>query len=264
MSGYAIPANDVNANAPLLEVRNLAKSFGKGKKAKPVLTNLNFTLNEGEVLGIIGESGCGKSVLLNLISCLDPVTKGQLLFKGEDYTGRKPGSVCRWFQVIFQDSEAAFDPKATIRASMRENLKLLSHDVSHADEKIDEMVTLMGLDVKLADRYPRQLSGGQVQRMSIARGLVTEPNMLLCDEITSALDVSAQAMILQYLYELRMKRGLTMVFVSHDLALCSTFCDRIAIMQEGEIVEIGTPGQIMDNPQHEYTKLLLDAVLYVK
>lgn len=249
---------------PLLEVRNLAKSYGKRKKTKEVLTDLNFTLNEGEVLGIIGESGCGKSVLLNLISCLEPPSKGQLFFRGEDYTGRKPSAVCRWFQVIFQDSEAAFDPKATIRASMRENLKLLAGNVSDSDLKIDEMVSLMGLDIALADRYPRQLSGGQVQRMSIARGLVTEPNMLLCDEITSALDVSAQAMILHYLYQLRIKRGLTMIFVSHDLALCSTFCDRIAIMQEGKIVEVGTPEQIMDDPQHDYTKLLLDAVLYVR
>lgn len=250
--------------APLLEVRNIAKSYGKGKKAKEVLKDVSLTLNEGEVLGIIGESGCGKSVLLNLISCLEPLSSGRLLFKGEDYTGRKPASVCRWFQVIFQDSEAAFDPKITVRESMRENLRLLSGNVADADRRIEEMVSLMGLDPKLADRYPRQLSGGQVQRMSIARGLVTEPNMLLCDEITSALDVSAQAMILQYLYQLRKKRGLTMIFVSHDLALCSTFCDRIAIMNEGRIIENGTPHQIMDEPQQEYTKLLLDAVLYVR
>ena len=252
------------SQAPLLEVKNLAKSYGKGKRKKEVLTDLSITLNEGEVLGIIGESGCGKSVLLNLISCLEPLSAGQLFFRGEEYTGKKPRDVCRWFQVIFQDSEAAFDPKTTIRQSMQENLKLLTKDTSDSDKKIDEMVGMMGLDAKLADRYPRQLSGGQVQRMAIPRGLVTEPNMLLCDEITSALDVSAQAMILQYLYQLRKKRGLTMIFVSHDLALCSTFCDRIAIMQEGKIVEIGTPHQIMDEPQHEYTKLLLDAVLYVR
>ena len=252
------------SQAPLLEVKNLAKSYGKGKRKKEVLTDLSITLNEGEVLGIIGESGCGKSVLLNLISCLEPLSAGQLFFRGEEYTGKKPRDVCRWFQVIFQDSEAAFDPKTTIRQSMQENLKLLTKDTSESDKKIDEMVGRMGLDAKLADRYPRQLSGGQVQRMAIARGLVTEPNMLLCDEITSALDVSAQAMILQYLYQLRKKRGLTMIFVSHDLALCSTLCDRIAIMQEGKIVEIGTPHQIMDEPQHEYTKLLLDAVLYVR
>lgn len=252
------------SEAPLLEIRNVAKSYGKGKRKKDVLKNINITLNEGEVLGIIGESGCGKSVLLNLIACLEPVSGGQLFFKGKEYTGMKPKDVCSWFQVIFQDSEAAFDPKMTIRHSMQENLKLLSSDTSDMDRKIDEMVGMMGLDTSLAERYPRQLSGGQVQRMAVARGLVTEPNMLLCDEITSALDVSAQAMILQYLYELRQKRGLTMIFVSHDLALCSTFCDRIAIMQNGEIVEIGTPHQIMDEPQHEYTKLLLDAVLYVR
>jgi len=251
-------------SAPLLEIKNVAKSYGKGKKKKDVLKNINITLNEGEVLGIVGESGCGKSVLLNLISCLEPVSAGQLFFKGQEYTGSKPKNVCQWFQVIFQDSEAAFDPKMTVRESMRENLKLLSKDASNADEKIDAMVAMMGLDTALADRYPRQLSGGQVQRMAVARGLVTEPNMLLCDEMTSALDVSAQAMILQYMYELRQKRGLTMMFVSHDLALCSTFCDRIAIMQEGEIIEIGTPEQIMDNPQQDYTKLLLDAVLYVR
>ncbi|MBF4695017.1 ABC transporter ATP-binding protein [Fusibacter ferrireducens] len=252
------------SEAPLLEVRNVAKHYGKGKRAKEVLTDLNFTLNEGEVLGIIGESGCGKSVLLNLISCLEPVSNGQLFFRGEEYTGRKPSAVCRWFQVIFQDSEAAFDPKRTIRESMHENLRQLSGNVADADKKIKEMVALMGLDAQLVDRYPRQLSGGQVQRMSIARGLITEPNMILCDEITSALDVSAQAMIMQYMYELRMKRGLTMIFVSHDLALCSTFCDRIAIMQEGKIIEIGTPDQIMDEPKEDYTKLLLDAVIYVK
>ena len=152
----------------------------------------------------------------------------------------------------------------TIRQSMHENLRLLSGDSKDADAKIEAMIEIMGLNPALADRYPRQLSGGQVQRMSIARSLVTEPNLILCDEMTSALDVSAQAMILQYLYKLRQKRGLTMIFVSHDMALCSTFCDRMAIMKDGKIVEIGTPEQIMDHPQHEYTKLLLDAVLYVK
>lgn len=252
------------SSAPLLEVRDVAKHYGKGKKRHEVLTDLNISLNEGEVLGIIGESGCGKSVLLNLISCLEPVSAGQLFFKGEEYTGKKPKDVCRWFQVIFQDSEAAFDPKMTIRQSMHENLRLLSGDSKDADAKIEAMIEIMGLNPALADRYPRQLSGGQVQRMSIARSLVTEPNLILCDEMTSALDVSAQAMILQYLYKLRQKRGLTMIFVSHDMALCSTFCDRMAIMKDGKIVEIGTPEQIMDNPQHEYTKLLLDAVLYVK
>jgi len=252
------------SEAPLLELKNVAKSYGKGRYKKDVLKDINLTLNEGEVLGIIGESGCGKSVLLNLIACLEPVSGGHLFFKGEEYTGKKPKDVCQWFQVIFQDSEAAFDPKMTIRKSMRENLSLLSKDVSNSDKKIDDMVAIMGLDTSLAERYPRQLSGGQVQRMSIARGLVTEPNMILCDEITSALDVSAQAMILQYLNNLREARGLTMIFVSHDMAVCSTFCDRMAIMKDGEIVEIGTPEQIMDHPQHEYTKLLLEAVLYVK
>lgn len=252
------------SETPLLEVRNVAKAYGKGKKRKEVLTDLNISLNEGEVLGIVGESGSGKSVLLNLIAKLEPVTSGQLFFKGQEYTAMQPRDICRWFQVIFQDSEAAFDPKMTIRDSMRENLKLLAENSSDTDKRINEMVSMMGLATELADRYPRQLSGGQVQRMAVARGLVTEPNMLLCDEITSALDVSAQAMILQYLYELRMERGLTMIFVSHDLALCSTFCDRIAIMQGGKIVEIGTPHEIMDEPKNDYTKLLLDAVLYVR
>ena len=249
--------------APLLELRNIAKSYGKRSKRREIMTDINISLNEGEVLGLIGESGCGKSVLLNLIACLEPVDRGQLFFKGQEYTGKKPKDICRWFQVIFQDSEAAFDPRMTIRQSMHENLKLLANDAD-ADKRINEMVQMMGLAPELADRYPRQLSGGQVQRMAIARGLVTEPNMILCDEITSALDVSAQAMILQYLYQLRIKRGLTMIFVSHDMALCSTFCDRMAIMKDGKIVEIGTPEQIMDHPENDYTKLLLDAVLYVK
>lgn len=252
------------SEAPLLELKNVAKSYGRGKHRHEVLTDTSISLMEGEVLGIIGESGCGKSVLLNLISCLEPVSSGHLYFKGEEYTGKKPRDICRWFQVIFQDSEAAFDPKMTIRESMHENLKLLAESDKNADERIEAMIQMMGLSPELADRYPRQLSGGQVQRMAIARGLVTEPNMILCDEITSALDVSAQAMILQYLYQLRKSRGLTMIFVSHDMALCSTFCDRMAIMKDGKIVEIGTPEQIMDHPQNDYTKLLLDAVLYVK
>lgn len=151
------------SQAPLLEIKNVAKSYGKGKKRKEVLTDLNITLNEGEVLGIIGESGCGKSILLNLIACLEPVSKGQLFFKGEEYTGKKPCDICKWFQVIFQDSEAAFDPKMTIRQSMRENLKLLSKDTSDMDKRIDDIVSMMGLASELADRYPRQLSGGQVQ-----------------------------------------------------------------------------------------------------
>ena len=174
--------------APLLEVRNIAKSYGKGKKAKEVLRDVSFTLNEGEVLGIIGESGCGKSVLLNLISCLEPLSSGRLLFKGEDYTGRKPASVCRWFQVIFQDSEAAFDPKITVRESMRENLRLLCGNVADADRRIEEMVCMMGLDPKQRTDILVSFRGpGAANVYSPRPG--NRAQYALCDEITSALDV---------------------------------------------------------------------------
>ena len=140
------------SEAPLLEVRNVAKAYGRGKKRHEVLKDINITLNEGEVLGIIGESGCGKSVLLNLISCLEPVSGGKLFFKGQEYTGKKPKDVCRWFQVIFQDSEAAFDPKMTIRESMHESLKLLAEDSKNANRRIDDMVAVRRSGSAYGDR----------------------------------------------------------------------------------------------------------------
>ncbi len=217
---------------------------------------------EGEILGIIGESGSGKSTLLRQIACLERPDKGSILLEGREMTGRHTVEVCADIQMIFQNAARSFSPRMKIKTALNETLKRLGRLKGEAlERRREELVCMVGLSPELAERYPAQLSGGQCQRMAIARALAAKPRLLLCDEVTSALDVSAQKQVVRLLGRLREELGLTVLFVSHDLALSSGICDRMLVMKEGQCVEEGTTEEIIRHPGHAYTQNLLEAVL---
>lgn len=241
---------------PLLEVRHATKEY----KRVRALDDVSFTLEAGEVLGIVGESGSGKSTLLRQIACLEHLTSGEIRLAGREITRAAPRDICREVQFVFQDAAASFDPRMTVRQSLHETLRLLS-SASDPAARLTELLRQVGVPAELADRRPAQLSGGQCQRMAIARALAANPAVLLCDEVTSALDVSAQAQIVHLLSELRRTHGFAIVFVSHDLALVSSLCDRVLVLQNGRCVEQGAANAIIADPQEPYTRRLRASVL---
>lgn len=245
----------------ILEGRTISKRFSRGRQSVQALANVDFTLDSGEILGIVGESGSGKSTLLKVIAGLEAATSGELLFKGTALGTRRSHEQLKSMQMIFQDARASFNPRMTISQSMAEALRGLGFAVER--ERIERAVEAVGLQSDLAERFPDQLSGGQCQRMAIARALAVEPEILLCDEITSALDVSAQAQILKLLADLQKRYKMAMVFVSHDLAVVSSLCQRTMVMRQGEVVEEGASAALVHAPQTAYSRELLDSVMRV-
>ncbi len=245
-----------------LEVRNFSKRYRKGLRTVNAVRGVGFQVTRGEILGIVGESGSGKSTLLRSIACLENPTEGQILLDGRDISKARSGDVCRELQMVFQDPVQSFDPRMKMGDSVRESLRLLTGlQGEKADARLRELCDLTGLSPELADRYPGGISGGQCQRFAIARALAAEPKLLLCDEITSALDVVVQAQIIALLSDLRKRLGLTIVFVSHDIALVGGFCDRVLVMKDGEAVEQGPAREVIRHPAEAYTRQLLDSVL---
>ena len=239
----------------ILAGKNLNKSYiDKGKKLH-ALKDVSFFLKEGEILGIVGESGSGKSTLLRHISCLEKPDGGTLSYNGTEYTGKSAAFAGTFLQMIFQDAQMSFDPRMKMKKAVVEASKGCSQ------EKLLRILKAVGLEENLLEKRAGNMSGGQCQRMSIARALCSDAGILLCDEITSALDVTTQAQVVALLRELREKEGLSIIFVSHDLALVSMLCDRIMVMKNGECVEEGETGKVLGDPQHEYTKELLDNLI---
>ena len=239
----------------ILEGKHLGRCYTKKDKKVQALKDVSFVLHEGEILGIVGESGSGKSTLLKHVSCLEKADCGSLLHHGEEYSGKSPAYAGKFLQMIFQDALMSFDPRMKMK-------KAILEAAESADEtKVMEILEAVGLDKSLLEKRAGALSGGQCQRMSIARALCSDVKILLCDEITSALDVTTQAQVIALLTELRKSRGLSIMFVSHDLALVSMLCDRIMVMKDGECVECGETKDVLGNPQHEYTKELLDNLI---
>jgi len=239
----------------ILEGKNLNKSYvDKGKKLQ-VLKDVSFFLKNGEILGIVGESGSGKSTLLRLVTCLEKPDSGNLYYKGTEYTGKSPAFAGTFLQMIFQDAQMSFDPRMKMKKAVVEAAKGCGH------EKLSRILEAVGLDESLLEKKAGSMSGGQCQRMSIARALCSDAGILLCDEATSALDVTTQAQVVALLQQLREKEGVSIIFVSHDIALVSMLCDRIMVMKNGECVEEGETGKVLGNPQHEYTKELLDNLI---
>ena len=244
------------SDTPLLELDNVHKHYGSVR----ALDGVSLSVMPGETLGIVGESGCGKSTAARLALGLERPTSGELRFRGRPYprTPRGLRSVRRHIGIVFQDPYDSLDPRFTLRHIVDEPLR--AHGLAHDRGRIDELLASVGMADAPLDSYPAQYSGGQRQRVSIARALATEPELVVCDEPTSALDVSVQAQILNLLLELQRDRGLAYLFISHDLEVVRRMSDRVAVIDAGEIVETGPASVVTSAPSHPYTRALLDAV----
>ena len=220
----------------------------------------------GECLGIIGESGSGKSTTVNLITRLLDATAGTILLDGEDITGmtgKALRAAYRKMQMVFQTPTDSFDPRRTLGDGIGESLRNSGSSRKEAAAETARLLERCGLSADFAARYPHEVSGGQCQRAAIARALAVKPKLLICDEATSALDVTIQKEILELLNTLRREQGtaLSILFICHDISLVQQFCDRVLVMYHGDIVEQGTPDEVICHPQNDYTKRLIDSVL---
>jgi peptide/nickel transport system ATP-binding protein len=258
-------------DTPLVEVRNLAEFFPlQGgvlhRKVAEVraVDDVSFTIRRGETLGLVGESGCGKTTVGRVLLRLIDPTAGQIIFDGQDITkvsGRGLKSVRRRMQIIFQDPFASLDPRQPIGESIGEGLRI--HGIGNASERrerVGRMMELVGLQPYHARRYPHEFSGGQRQRIGIARALILEPDLIVCDEPVSALDVSIQAQVLNLLRALQNDFGLTFLFIAHNMGVVEHISDRVAVMYLGSMVELSESHEIYRTPLHPYTIALLSAV----
>ena len=246
----------------VLEGKNLSKLYGKHKTEFYALRDVSFSLNDGEILGLAGESGSGKSTLLKLIAGLEPLSEGKLFLHSKELNSHRKKEDYRTMQMIFQNAPASFHPRRIIADSIAESVRSLRGKDAKTD--FAELSDMVGLPPELMERYPRQLSGGQCQRMAIARAMAVRPEILLCDEITSALDVSSQAQILRLLADICREQHTAAIFVSHDLAVVRCLCDRVMILRGGTLVEEGDVEQVIRAPREEYTRTLVDSVLEIK
>ena len=240
----------------LIQAENIVKRFRDKKQQVLAVDHVSLHLDEGEILGIIGESGSGKSTILRLLSGIIQPDEGQVTLFGKSL-GTKDRSRFRNLQMIFQDARASFDKQYTIEQSLNEIRKHLNLGALENRFLLQEV----GLDTSFAKKYPYEMSGGECQRAAIARALACDPKVLLCDEITSALDVITQERICSLLTHLCHQHHISAIFVSHDLPLVSNLCDRVMIMKDGRVVEEGRTKDVMQNPLHPYTKELLRHIL---
>ena len=252
-----------------LRVENLVVEYGSGKLfglggkgGFRAVDGVSFDIARGEIFGIVGESGCGKTTVANTIVGLQRPTGGSIRFAGQELGAKPPLSLKRALQMIFQDPYASLNARMQIGATLAEPMRFhrVASDSADAKARAAMLLRAVGLDPSAAERYPFAFSGGQRQRLSIARALASEPQLLVCDEPTSSLDVSVQAQILNLLKDLRDATGLTLLFISHDLAVVRQMCDRVAVMQAGKIVELADCETLFASPQHAYTKKLLALV----
>ncbi len=251
---------------PLLKVRDLTVTFGKGHHAVSAVAGISFDIFEGETLGLVGESGCGKSTTGKALMKIVEPSSGTIELEGVDITnqkGRSLRNIRTRMQMIFQDPISSLNPRRRVKDIVAEPLdcwKTVEGD--ERDVLISDLLNKVGIDPAVyGNRYARQFSGGQCQRISIARSLAMRPKMLICDEMVSALDVSVQAQILNLLEDLKNEYGLTLLFIAHDLAVVKNVSDRVAVMYLGKICEIGPSDVLYEAPAHPYTKFLLGAAL---
>ncbi|MTK07316.1 MAG: ABC transporter ATP-binding protein [Hungatella sp.] len=262
----------MSENSIILQIKNLSKDFevkGKGLGGKKLvlhaLNDISLDIRQGEVLGIIGESGCGKSTLGRCIVGLHKPTGGDILFEGKSIlklSSRERFELCKNIQMVFQDPYSSLDPRHTAADSVSE--PMIVHKTVRGRQELEkrvlELFQQVGLDIQHMNRYPHEFSGGQRQRLNVARAISIQPKVVVCDEPVSALDVSIQAQVINLLKGLQKKYHLTYVFISHDLSVVKYVSDRIAIMYLGQIVELCNGGDIYKNPLHPYTKALLSAI----
>jgi oligopeptide transport system ATP-binding protein len=262
------------SNNVLMEVNNLKVHFNiksdnawpweKGHALKAV-DGVDLTIYEGETLGVVGESGCGKSTLARALLRLVPITDGSVVWLGQDLTDldkKQMRSKRQELQMIFQDPLASLDPRMTVGDIIAEPLKTFRPELLKEDVKAEvrSIMDRVGLLPNVINRYPHEFSGGQCQRIGIARALILKPKLVVCDEPVSALDVSIQAQVVNLLKELQAEMGLSLVFIAHDLSVVKHISDRVLVMYLGNAVELASKKSLYDNPQHPYTKALLSAV----
>lgn len=248
---------------PILEARGLTMAFPRrGREELEAVHDVSFRLERGQALGVVGGSGSGKSTLARLlVRLLDP-TAGTLLLDGRDVTrarGAQLRQVWRSVQMVFQSPAASFDPRRTLLSAVAEPLQNAGLSRRDAGRQALALLERCGLDAALAGRLPRQVSGGQCQRAAIARTLAAGPRVLVCDEVTSALDVTVQRQILDLLQTLRREQRLSFVFISHDLAVVQQFCSHLLVLHQGRAVEQGSVDRLLAHPQDPYTRALIDA-----
>lgn len=251
----------------IMSVRHITKKFpASGGRFLTACDDISINIRKQQTVGIVGESGCGKSTLVKTIMNMHAPTSGEILFHGKDITklkGEEKRQNCRHIQMVFQDPTAAFDPKMKIGSIICEpllNFNLIKK--SQVKEKAQELLKLVELPPDFVDRYPNNMSGGQRQRVAIARALALEPEIIVCDEATSALDVSVQAKIIELLVKLQKEKGITYIFICHDLALVSLFSHRVTVMYLGSVVE-KLDGDKLTEAYHPYTQALMKAVFSV-
>ncbi|HDW7821194.1 TPA: ATP-binding cassette domain-containing protein [Staphylococcus aureus] len=251
----------------LLSIKNLKQYFNAGKKNEVrAIENISFDIYKGETLGLVGESGCGKSTTGKSIIKLNDITSGEILYEGIDIQKiRKRKDLLKFnkkIQMIFQDPYASLNPRLKVMDIVAEGIDIhhLATDKRDRKKRVYDLLETVGLSKEHANRYPHEFSGGQRQRIGIARALAVEPEFIIADEPISALDVSIQAQVVNLLLKLQRERGITFLFIAHDLSMVKYISDRIAVMHFGKIVEIRPAEEIYQNPLHDYTKSLLSAI----
>ena len=259
---------------PLLSLNDVAREFdvskpwlnrvleGEPRRRLHAVDGVSFSIRKGETLALVGESGCGKSTVARLIVGLHAPTRGRITFDGANLADAASAPMRRRMQMIFQDPYASLNPRWRVRDIVAEPIVAhgLSPDAATLASRVAELLEQVGLSALDGDRYPHEFSGGQRQRVSIARALSSNPEFLVCDEPTSALDVSVQAQILNLMKDLQQRLGLTYLFISHNLAVVAHIATRVGVMYLGRLVEIADAKQLFANPQHPYTRMLIDAI----
>ena len=251
---------ETTEEAPLLEVRNLVVRYGR--KGAAAVDDVSFTIARGETLGLVGESGSGKTTIGRAILGLQPVTSGEIWFEGRNITRASVAerrSLQGDLRAVFQDPYSSLNPRRPIGDALAEPLRVAGVPRSARGLRIDQALGAVGLPLGSADRYPRQFSGGQRQRIAIARALVTDPRLVVCDEAVSALDLSTQAQVLNLLAELRTGTDLGYLFIAHDMAVVEFLAQRVLVLNRGRVVEEGPTAEVLGDPQQHYTRVLMAA-----
>ncbi|MBA9088372.1 ABC-type oligopeptide transport system ATPase subunit [Fontibacillus solani] len=246
----------------LLEVSHLSKVYKrKGGPDFSAVKEVSFSLSKGETLGIVGESGSGKTTVAKMVAGMLPLTSGSIVLDGQPVESRRSKNTKQNIQYIFQDPVSSLNPRLKIKDILAEPLKLYFKLSGEAlDNRIHKLLDDVGIPKSYQDRYPKELSGGQCQRIGIARALAAEPSIMVCDEPTSALDMTIQSQILELLQELQRSRGISYIFIAHGLEVIYTISNRVLVMKQGEVMETGATTQVFHSPQHAYTQTLIQSI----
>ena len=254
---------NIDNREKMIEIKNLKKYFPmKKRQVLKAVDNITMDIYKGEILSLVGESGSGKTTLGRTLSILYPKTAGKIILDGKPTEKYGTKEFTKKVQMIFQDPQASLNPRMTVGDIIAEGIDIhkLAKTKKERTEKVYDLLELVGLNREHASRFPHEFSGGQRQRIGIARALAVNPEVLVCDEPISALDVSIQAQVVNLLKDLQKERNLTLLFIAHDLSMVKYISDRVAVMYRGKVVELGEPDVVYNNPVHSYTKSLISAV----